>query len=94
MLGSNRGWLQASYQVSERIGTDLLYHLDYAWADGDSFRRVHKVEPALRRLASDEYAIEARRRRTIQRDQTSGVSSSNNRNQMAVGWKLMRRRLP
>ncbi len=47
-IASNRGWAQASYEVSERIGTDLYYHLDYAWADGDSYRRTHRVEPALR----------------------------------------------
>jgi Flp pilus assembly protein TadD len=47
-IEANRGWARASYFFSEQISADMIYELDWAWADFDSFRRTNRFEPALR----------------------------------------------
>lgn len=45
---SSQSWAEGSYDLGSGFGVDLRYTYEYSLADFDDFRRVHRVEPAVR----------------------------------------------
>jgi Flp pilus assembly protein TadD len=47
-IEANELWALASYDLTRRVGLELRYGLGWAWADWESYRRTHAIEPTLR----------------------------------------------
>jgi Flp pilus assembly protein TadD len=45
---ANELWARANYAINERFTAELSYEFDWIWADFESFRRTHGIEPGIR----------------------------------------------